>query len=293
MDTFHFDEVENSLLPFRIGRRLILDQILEVLATGIEIREPALFLSRMFVRLKSADSILEKIKRKKLPVQTPEDIPAVMDDILGFRLIVENQAELRSLDTFLTRTFEVKSIAKQPQNRQFGGQSIDYALVHEQSGKKYPFEVQLRTFLQHYWAAHSFFLFHKADPAAALPYQKDLLALNSALQSAEEAAERIQAGKKESPRAGIETAHWQSWPLRTNVHLMVIEPHEQFVNEQLVSLRGNDDDDHRMIVQSKMSCYEQYPRAAVVECMCANFAAFLLNEPQVHVGPEYLEKAGW
>jgi ppGpp synthetase/RelA/SpoT-type nucleotidyltranferase len=293
MDTLQFEDVELSLLPFRVGRRLILDQILEMAASGLEIQEPALFLSRLFVRLKSADSILEKIKRKKLPVRVPGDIPTVMDDILGFRLIVENQAELRFLDKFLNRTFEVKSVVDQPQNHSFGGQSIDYSLVHEQGGQAYPFEVQLRTFLQHYWATSSFFLFHKADPEAALPYQKDLLALKSALQSAEELTERIQFGRKERWKAGSEPAHWQSWPLRNCIHLMVVKPHEQFVEEQIVSITGYDENDHRTIVHSKMACYEQHPNAAVVECVCANFASYLLNEPQVHVGPEYLEKAVW
>lgn len=293
MITLPFNDIENSLLPFRIGRRLVLDKILEMAATNAEFRELALFLSRMFVRLKSADSILEKINRKKLPVQVPEDIPNVMDDILGFRLIVDNQAELQLLDGFLTGTFEVKSVATQSQNPEFGGRSVDYALVHHVNGQSYPFEVQLRTYLQHYWAVQSFFLFHKTGKETALPYQSDLMALSSALQSAEEAAERIHAGKKADSAAGVKTVSWHSWPLRNRVQLMVVEPHEQFVEEQIVLLKGNDEDDQRAIVKSKMACYEQHPNAAVVECMCANFMTYMLNEPQVHVRPEYLEKAIW
>lgn len=293
MNALRFSDVENSLLQFRIGRRLILDRILEFVAHNTQIQEPALLLSRLFVRLKSADSILEKIRRKKLPVQVAEDIPTFMDDILGFRIIVENQTELRAIDKFLAGAFEVKSIATQPQNQQFGCRSIDYSLAYQQNSLTYHFEVQLRTFLQHYWAGHSFFLFHKADSDTALPYQDDLLALSDALQSAEHLAEKIKVTRQENRMTAVPTADWRSWPIRNRVHLMVVKPHEQFVDEQLILLRGIDEDDHHTTVQSKMSCYEKYPDAAIVECMCANFAGFLLNEPQVRVGSEHLERAVW
>ena len=292
MDTLKFDDVENSLLPFRVGRRLVFYRILELIENSIEIREPALFLSRLFVRLKSADSILEKIKRKNLPVHSSTDIPVFMDDILGFRLIAENQNELLFLDRFLTSEFKVKLVLHQTPNQQFGEQSINYSLIHEKDGQAYPFEVQLRTFLQHYWAGHSFFLFHKTDQKTALPYQNDLLAFSEALQSAENLAEKIQ-DIKPGNRKTDSMLHWQTWPIRTRAHLMVIKPHEQFVDQQVIPLSGNDEEDHHTLVGAKIACYEKYPDAAIVECLCANFATFLLNEPQVSVAPEFLEKAVW
>lgn len=294
MSALNYQDVENALLHFRIGRRVILDRILEIISGNSEIRDPVLLLSRLFIRLKSADSIVEKINRKKLPVQNAADIPRVMTDIIGMRIIAQNQTELKLLDHLLSAAFAVKARVDHARDTNgFGDQTLEYVLTCERDGVAYPFEVQLRTFLQHYWAGNSFFLFHKADAKMALPYQNDLLALSSALQSAEEVTERIQPA-----RQGVQTAkppmpNWQAWPLRNRVYLMIVGPHEQFVDERVIPLSGNDENDHRMVVQSKLACYEQYPDAVVVECMCANFATFLLNEPQVHVGPEYLDKVVW
>jgi ppGpp synthetase/RelA/SpoT-type nucleotidyltranferase len=292
VDALRFDEIEYSLRPFRVGRRLIFDRILASLSSSNEVQAPALLLSRLFVRLKSADSILEKIKRKQLPVQSAADIPTLLDDILGFRLIAENQSELLFLDRFLTSTFTVKSVLRQTPNQQFGEQSINYSLVYEQGGQSFPFEVQLRTFLQHYWSGHSFFLFHKSDSEAARLHRDDLLAFSDALRTAENLAEKIQNKKPGNPDASA-AVHWQKWKIRNRVHLMIIEPLEQFVEHQVVPLSGNDEEDHHAIVAAKIAGYAEHPGAAIVECLCANFTAYLLNEPQVNVSPEFLEKAIW
>ena len=292
MPAMNFSDVENSLLHFRIGRRLILDRILELADVSAEIQYPALFLSRLFVRLKSADSIVEKIKRKNLPIKSADEIPNFIDDLLGLRIIVENEAELQFLDRFLTHEFKVKARLDHAQDLELGNRTIDYSLVYEKDGQSHPFETQLRTFLQHYWAGHSFFLFHKANPDRALPNRDDLLALSDTLQAAEHLVEKIQKARPNQHEARPSN-HWQAWPLRTRVHLMVIKPQEQFIEQLTLSLTGNDEIDHRAVVEAKTACYQKYPDARIVECICANFASFLFNEPQVNVSPEFLGKAIW
>jgi hypothetical protein len=74
---------------------------------------------------------------------------------------------------------------------------------------------------------------------------------------------------------------------------MVIGPQEQFVDQQVVLLTGNDENDHQAVVSAKLVCYETFHNAAVVECICANFGTYLLNEPQVHVGSEFLSRVIW
>jgi ppGpp synthetase/RelA/SpoT-type nucleotidyltranferase len=293
MDSLNFSEIEYSLLNFRIGRRLVLDRVLEMINAQSKIQEPALLLSRLFIRIKSADSIVEKIMRKKLPVQSVEDIPRVLDDILGLRIIAENQEEFHLLDQFLTSTFTINTRINHAEDFQgFGDQSFDYAMTYVKDGQVYPFAVQLRTFLQHYWAGQSFFLFHKAKGPRALKYHHDLLALSRSLQDAESLAAKIRS-EKPTGKEGTTSINWDAWPIRSRVYLMIVKPKEQFVEQRIVSLCGNDVENHHSIADAKIACYREYPAAAVVECMCVNFSAFLLNEPQVHVSPESLAKIIW
>jgi len=293
MPALNFSDVENSLLHFRIGRQIILDRILEFMEASPEIREPALLLSRIFVRLKSADSIIEKIKRKKLPVETPEDIPKVIDDILGLRIIVENQTEIHAFERFLNSSFIVgKRSGNTNGTHNFGDKTIEYVLTFEKDGILYPCEVQLRTFLQHYWARHSFFLFNKADPSCALPFRDDLQALSKALQTAERLTESIQEPGEEK-REESSLANWRDWPIRSRVYLMVIKPHEQFIEQHTIPITDNSTRNHHRIVTAKVSIYQEHPDATIVECVCADFPAFLFNEPQVHVGSDFIEKAIW
>ena len=107
MPLFTSAEIEQFLLPQRMARRLILTSLLEYIVSSECLTNPFLLLSRLFVRLKSADSILEKIQRKGLIVRSVPEIGQVMDDLLGFRIITENLEELWAIDQFLMETFEV------------------------------------------------------------------------------------------------------------------------------------------------------------------------------------------
>jgi ppGpp synthetase/RelA/SpoT-type nucleotidyltranferase len=293
MTTLNYLDVENSLLYFRTGRRILLDRVLETIDASSDIGDPALLLSRLFVRLKSADSIIEKIQRKKIPVQRAEDIPRALNDIIGLRFIVENQAELSFFDRWLSTTFEVKArVDHATDTHGYGDRTLEYVLTYERDGIVYPCEVQLRTFLQNYWAGHSAFLFHKADPDRAAPHRNNLLASSEALHSAEHLVEIIQEPGLRKQTDDL-TPNWQAWPIRSRVHLMVVKPHEQFVEQQIVALTGNDAEDHHRIVAAKVACYQKYTDATIVECLCANFTAFLLNEPQIYVGSQYLGKVIW
>ena len=102
-------DIEQALLPYRIGRRVVSSVISEYIVSCEDLTDPFLLLSRLFIRLKSADSILEKIHRKNLAVSTVSDIGQVMDDLLGFRIITGNLEDLWAFDRFLQASFDVRS----------------------------------------------------------------------------------------------------------------------------------------------------------------------------------------
>jgi ppGpp synthetase/RelA/SpoT-type nucleotidyltranferase len=253
-----------------------------------------LLLSRLFTRLKSADSILEKIRRKNLTVHSVSEIGQVMDDLLGLRIITEDLEELWAFDKFLTNSFEVRTrLDKIDPPGQFGYRSIEYGLIYRDGGMEIPFEVQLRTFLQHYWAMSSFFLFHKASPDKAQAHEEVLCSLSKFLAEAEQYASQLLSQRERPLSKSKSKPAIDRLPLHSLINLMVIKPGEQFARHEKISMSGDNLQDHHSIVERKVSLYEQYPEAAIVECSCMNFATFALNEPHVVILPESIEQITW
>lgn len=91
-------------------------------------------------------------------------------------------------------------------------------------------------------------------------------------------------GLAEGPSAEKRGAERADFGLITKeVHLVVVEPGEQFSDHITQPLAGRSAEDHATIVERKMSLYEKFPSAAIVECACMGFLAFHLNEPLVRV----------
>jgi ppGpp synthetase/RelA/SpoT-type nucleotidyltranferase len=288
MTLLSISEIEQSLLPFRCVRRLVLDKLLQKIVQGEDIVNPFLMLSRLFGRLKSADSILEKIERKGIIIADGLEISEKIPDMLGFRIITVNIDELYVIDRFINEQFEIISRQDQvTQPDEFGNREIKYSLRYHFDSVAYPFEIQLRTFLQHYWASQSFHLFHKKPREIALKHRDDLLSLSHALEQAERAASRLFDNLPASSPS-ISSA-WGTLPFRTQVNLVVIECGEQFAAHLIQPLSGNDQRDHDNTVGLKRELYSAYPGSAIVECSCLHFLSFVLNEPHVWVPVDRLK----
>jgi ppGpp synthetase/RelA/SpoT-type nucleotidyltranferase len=280
-----YADVENALLPFRAGRRIILAKIREALVRGELASNSFLFLSRMFCRIKSADSICEKIRRKRLPISSTTDIQLQMVDILGFRLLAETLEELGTIDRYLCHIFEVVDrIDRTSTPGEFGERGIEYSLRYRIEGTTFPFEVQLRTFLHHYWAAASFHLFHKQPRGIAEAKQSDLIRFSNILQTADEAAQSIMQTPETAPALTVETIE----PIEGQTRVIAIGAGERFIGQTIVPLTGKDFNDHTKIVESKLAAYARWPGCAVVECSCLDFLTFILNEPHVRIGLDVL-----
>ncbi|HEY1754331.1 MAG TPA: RelA/SpoT domain-containing protein [Bryobacteraceae bacterium] len=281
MITLSYREIEESLAGFREGRQLIVPVLLGGLADRRACADRFLALSRFFCRLKSADSIVEKARRKGIDIDAPKDISDRMTDILGFRVIVTDQRELRAIDAFLRETFEIVQVDdRNATPGEFGDRGIEYSARYRSNGVLYPFELQLRTFLQHYWASRTFHLFHKKPRELALAHQDTLKMFSASLAEAEEQIEHLVA---ELPTENWGDKRADVGLITKEVHLVVVEPGEQFAAHLTQALTGQAAEDHAAIVEKKMVLYEQFPRAAIVECVCMGFLAFHLNEPLVEV----------
>ena len=253
------------------------------------IARQALLMSRIFCRVKSADSILEKIKRKGIFLDSLEQIPTIITDILGFRVIVDTPLELQSLDQMISQYFEVTSrLDEANAPKAFGSRGIEYSLRYHVNGVACPFELQARTFLQHYWASRTFHLFHKRPAEVAEQYRDVLCELNKVLHHAEEIAAKIKYPESFSSKR--DHIHLNATPLWARLNLIVVGKGERFLDRLVMILTGDDRVDNDTIVAHKVALYRDNEGAAIVECCCQNLSTFMLNEPHVMISPDHLLK---
>lgn len=240
--------------------------------------------------MKSADSISEKMVRKQIIIQDAFEIPQRMSDILGFRIVVANKRELDAVDDFLSNHFEVVSRSDlRMMPGEFGQRGIQYCARYETKGTTFTFELQLRTFLQHYWASQSFHLFHKQPREVANGKKRELLQLAEFLDEAEKEVEKIAITPDEQLPSEADP---QVELFCGRVHLIAIRPGEILTEHSIVPLSNFANNSNETVVEKKLAMYSLYPGAAIVECSCLNFAAFHFNEPLVRVPLNLLHSTG-
>jgi ppGpp synthetase/RelA/SpoT-type nucleotidyltranferase len=295
MTLLSHSEIELSLLQHRTARRHIKDLVIGYLVSDESILNPFLALTRLFIRLKSADSILEKINRKKLDVQSVEQISLVMNDLIGFRIITESLEELWAVDRFLSSRFEVTARSERIRvPDEYGYRSIDYALIYHSDNLHMTFDVQLRTALQHYWSSSSFFLFHKTSSERAYARKDTLRTMSEKLDEAEQLSAVLhKKGSSEQILQSSGEFDLSKLPINSQVSLVVVGRGEQFIRQVIVPLSNNDNQNHLTIVDQKMALYEKYPGSAIVECSCMSFLTFALNEPHVKIPLDTFDKINW
>jgi hypothetical protein len=275
-------EIEQSLLQFRSARRVIIRELLLGLFSSADIGNPFLLLSRLFVRLKSADSIMEKLRRKQIEIRTADELPERMPDILGLRLIVDTDDEFHAADAHLRRVFRVASCNDYRETpAEYGARGVDYSLKVVIGDRVVPFEAQVKTYLQHYWVTRSFHLFHKQPPDRPRAYADQLRGLADVLQNAEPFSAKLARTASGDDRPSILPARIPG--IEDRVHLVAVEPGEQLAKVVVLHLDGDDTTDHQRTVAAKIGLYSEFPGAAVVEASCLGMPTFLLNEPHVLV----------
>ena len=292
MSSLSVSDIENSLLIFRKGRAILLEKIVGQLVQCTDIKDPFLLISRFFSRLKSADSILEKIQSKNIEINNVHDLPDKLPDILGFRIITSNPSELYSVVELLRdefpKKFDENKIDRIKNPGEDGEREINLKLEYQYENLRVPFEVQLRTYLQHFFFLPTFHLFHKKPPKFRKKYRKDLQRFSTLLQKVEDHSQKFSTERIIDKRIAL---NLEILSLLSKINLVIIEQESEMVVHHLIlNLTGNVEADNELIANTKIDLYSIYPNHSIVECSCSNFSTYLLNEPHVTVPVEIWKK---
>jgi ppGpp synthetase/RelA/SpoT-type nucleotidyltranferase len=150
-------------------------------------------------RVKTWDSITEKIERLKLSLKTIRDL----DDFVGLRLIFPFKRDINKIHELISQTFEViqyEDTASRLDETQFGYQSVHYIIKLPQNWLKIPSfrdfgdfraEIQVRTLAQHIWATASHLLQYKQAISVPPPVRRSIHRVSAILETVDLEFERV------------------------------------------------------------------------------------------------------
>lgn len=182
-----------------------LDNLL--IAQGINLGVP------LDCRVKTLDSISEKIERSKLSLRSVTDL----EDLVGIRLMLLFKRDLDKIHELITDTFKViryEDTGSRLAETQFGYQSVHYVISLPKSWLKIPSlhdfgkfkaEIQVRTLAQHIWAAASQILQYKQESSVPPPVMRSIYRVSAILETVDLEFERV-LSERESYIAKVDTS---------------------------------------------------------------------------------------
>ncbi|KFI59153.1 GTP pyrophosphokinase [Bifidobacterium gallicum] len=183
---------------------------LEILDTEFQVRFAHDPIHHMERRLKSVDSIMEKLERHGLPL-TIESIRNNLFDVAGVRVICNYRDDVYSVSNYLSaqsdiQVLRVKDYIKNPKQNGYRSLHVIYAVpVFLSSGAHYtPVEVQFRTIAMDYWASLEHALRYKSDidDAKLNEHEQTLLDCARSLQNVETQMQTIHRDINGAPQGG-------------------------------------------------------------------------------------------
>jgi putative GTP pyrophosphokinase len=150
-------------------------------------------------RVKSWESLREKLDRKSLSINTPIEL----DDFVGIRVILLFRSDLAAALDHLSKTFNVLSIEDTSQRlaeSQFGYQSQHLIVRLRDSWEQVPSfadlmelkaEIQVRTIAQHIWAAASHKLQYKQEQSVPPPLRRTIFRISALLETVDLELDRV------------------------------------------------------------------------------------------------------
>jgi len=155
-------------------------------------------------RIKSFQSIEEKIKRKSKTIQCVTDF----DDFVGIRVIVLFRSDIDKTCALIKSHFNVvdeEDVSGRLETDQFGYQSTHYTVkiptewlsVPTLAGlDSYKAEVQIRTLSQHIWAVASHKLQYKQESNVPTPVRRSINRVSALLETVDLEFERVLAERE-------------------------------------------------------------------------------------------------
>lgn len=177
--------------------------IIEQLGDLIEKNEVTLG-TQIESRIKSFQSIEEKIKRKSKSIQCVTDF----DDFIGIRVIVLFKSDIDKTCDLIKAHFSVmdeEDVSGRLESDQFGYQSTHYTVKLPQEWlkvptfvglKSYKAEVQVRTLSQHIWAVASHKLQYKQENNVPTPVRRSINRVSALLETVDLEFERVLAERE-------------------------------------------------------------------------------------------------
>lgn len=133
-------------------------------------------------RIKELNSLLDKVRRKKL-----ENPFEQLHDIVGFRIVCLFLPDLQEINKIIHELFEVFKEDDKINNSElniFGYMSLHLKCrmkdpkINEKSEQSIPFEIQVRTIAQDAWASISHYLDYKKESVIPEQLKRDFHALS-------------------------------------------------------------------------------------------------------------------
>ncbi|PTL38798.1 GTP pyrophosphokinase [Alkalicoccus saliphilus] len=164
-------------------------------------------------RLKSPESIFQKVLKRNLPLTLPA-IEKNITDIAGVRIICSFQSDIYALKGMLerqedVRIVEVKDYFKQPKSN--GYQSLHLLLevpVHMSStSKKIIVEVQIRTIAMDFWASLEHKIYYKYNQAVPDRLRSELKEAADSASALDRKMEKLHLEMKEIKKTEREEEH--------------------------------------------------------------------------------------
>lgn len=177
--------------------------IIEQLGNLIEKNEVTLG-TQIESRVKSFQSIEEKVKRKSREIQCVTDF----DDFVGIRVIVLFKSDIVKTCELIKAHFSVvdeEDVSRRLETDQFGYQSTHYTVKLPEEWLKVPTlvgldsykaEIQVRTLSQHIWAVASHKLQYKQEKNVPTPVRRSINRVSALLETVDLEFERVLAERE-------------------------------------------------------------------------------------------------
>ena len=150
-------------------------------------------------RVKKLESIVEKIERKMLSLESVTDLP----DLIGLRLILLFSRDVVKTCDLISKTFNVlekEDTQERLGESQFGYQSYHYLIQLPKNWLSVPSlasvgqfkaEIQIRTVAQHIWAAAAHVLQYKQESNVPVPVRRSIHRVSAILETVDLEFERV------------------------------------------------------------------------------------------------------
>lgn len=150
-------------------------------------------------RVKSLESILEKIERNKLEINSLTEI----NDLAGIRIITLFRSDMEKIKNSIEKEFTIhrcEDTSERLQDNQFGYESIhlEISMPNEwclapnlRAYKELKTEIQIRTLSQHNWAVMSHLLQYKQEKDVPIPLKRSINRVAALLETVDNEFERL------------------------------------------------------------------------------------------------------